>query len=271
MKAISKILIASTILIWVSCQKDEEAQKKTDPGSKTPVETTVLEVYLTDSPGDYKAVYVDVQSVEIPDNDTSNGGWKTLDSVNPGIFNLLALTNRLDTIIGKAELPSGYLSQVRLILGEDNSVVLKDGDSIALKTPSGQQSGIKINVNDSLVAGIDYSLVLDFDAHKSVVKAGNSGKYILKPVIRAIGLANNGAIKGECSPKTVSTNVVAISGTDSVGTFTDTTGAFFIQGLVSGTYDVYIDPGSSSGYSDTTISNVSVTNGFITDIGMIQL
>lgn len=53
-------------------------------------------------------------------------------------------------------------------------------------TPSGQQSGLKMNVNLPVPAGQVADFAIDFDACKSFVKAGNSGKYLLKPGLSVI-------------------------------------------------------------------------------------
>ncbi len=54
-----------------------------------------------------------------------------------------------------------------------------------LKTPSAQQSGLKINVHAD-ISNVDvFNLLIDFDAEESVVEQGNGG-YILKPVIKVI-------------------------------------------------------------------------------------
>jgi hypothetical protein len=56
-----------------------------------------------------------------------------------------------------------------------------------LKIPSGVQAGIKLVHPFTIEANLTTELILDFDAAKSVHKAGNSGPYILKPTIKVIG------------------------------------------------------------------------------------
>ncbi len=42
-------------------------------------------------------------------------------------------------------------------------------------------------------AGADRAvIIIDFDAEKSFVKAGNSGKYIFKPVLKPLSIEVNG-------------------------------------------------------------------------------
>ncbi len=230
--------------------------------------TATVEVRLTDAPGDYQEVNIDVQGVQV-NTGSDDSGWKSVD-IQSGVYNILDLTNGLDVLLGKIELPTGKLSQVRLILGTNNSVKI-GGQTISLTTPSAQQSGLKLNVNTTLEEGITYKLILDFDAARSIVKAGNSGKYNLKPVIRTIAEATSGAVKGVVTPIESTPAVYAISGTDTLGTaFADqATGKFMIKGLAAGTYKVSFAP--KTGYQPLTKENVSVSVGNVTDLGTVTI
>ena len=94
-------------------------------------ENARLEIRLTDAPGDYEAVYVDIQGVEIhADEGNTSNGWKSLE-VQEGRYNLLEFTNGIDTLLATAVLPAGRISQIRLILGDNNSVKI-DGQEIGV-------------------------------------------------------------------------------------------------------------------------------------------
>ncbi|MFC0878684.1 DUF4382 domain-containing protein [Saccharicrinis sp. FJH2] len=255
------LIFVSAGIIFTSCDENQEG---------TTSSTSTLRVKLTDSPGDYKAVYVDIQEVKIYSVTEEDSGWVSLPNIHTGMYDLLKLTNGVDTLLGENEIKSGMISQIRLILGENNYLVTED-DSVKLSTPSAQQSGLKIKVNRVLDPDLSYDILLDFDASRSVVKAGNSGKYNLKPVIRTVVEQSTGTIKGMVSADSVSCAVYAITGEDSVGTFTDTTGMFLLKGLDPDTYALYIDPGENSGLKDTSISNITVTSGNVTDLGMITI
>ncbi len=227
-----------------------------------------LEVYLTDAPGDYENVFVDIQSVAVHGSEEDGGsGWKEL-AVVPGKYDLLELTNGLDTLLGSIELPAGRVSQIRLKLGNDNTIVV-GGKTHALKTPSGMQSGIKILVNTVLAEGITYKVILDFDVARSIVKKGN-GAYSLKPVIRAITNPMDGAISGVIDPPAATPAIYAIAGIDTVGSvYTDDAGRFLLRGLSAGTYTVSISPNEA--YTMKTFENVEVSAGSITDLGTVSL
>jgi hypothetical protein len=228
-----------------------------------------LEVRLTDAPGDYEEVNINIQGVQVHAEDgEQNGGWKSLD-VNGGMYNLLELTNGLDTLLGTIELPAGKVSQVRLILGEGNTLKM-NGTTIPLKTPSAQQSGLKVNVNATLVEGITYTILLDFDVARSIVKAGNSGNYILKPVIRGIAEATTGSVAGMLSDPEAKAAVYAIVGTDTLGTsYANDIGKFMIKGLSAGAYTISFSP--AEGFNIEDIDDVAVTLGQVTDLGEVEV
>ena len=68
-----------------------------------------LEVWLTDAPGDYQQVNIDIQGIEIHANENGNeNGWTSLE-VNKGVYNLLKLTNGIDTLLAVKEIPAGKI------------------------------------------------------------------------------------------------------------------------------------------------------------------
>ena len=225
-------------------------------------------VKLTDAPADYQEVNIDIQSVEV-NAQNDNSGWNSLDNINPGVYNILELTNGLSVVLADAEIPAGYISQLRLILGDNNTLKLDDVMH-DLSTPSAQQSGVKLQINTTLMAGITYEILLDFDAARSVVEAGNSGKYNLKPVVRAIAEAQDGGISGIVLPLEATPVIYAIQGQDTItSAYTDSEGAFLLQKLEPGSYTVGIEP--VSGYNEEILTDIQVALGEINDVGTIQL
>ena len=241
-------------IIIISCQK--EAKSDSNSG------TARLQVSLTDDPGNYQAVFIDVQDIKINLTNDSLSGWQSLANVNTGQYDLLRLVNDDDTVLVNADIPTGRIHQIRLILGPDNFVMI-DSQLIRLETPSAQQSGLKINIQQDITAGILYKLLLDFDVARSIVKTGNN-KYILKPLIRAVMEATGGTIKGVVLPDTVLTSVLAIKGTDTTGTFTGTGGGYQIRGLAAGTYSLHFFPTSDTTFLDEVRNNIIVTTGNVT-------
>ncbi|HZY80857.1 MAG TPA: DUF4382 domain-containing protein [Cyclobacteriaceae bacterium] len=245
-------VVLAASLILASCSDDST-------GNAT------IEVYLTDAPGEYNEVNVDIQDVQVHAGDgDSDNGWTSL-SVNKGVYDLLEFTNGLDTLLGSTTVPAGKISQVRLILGDNNTVVV-DGVSTKLTTPSAQQSGLKIQINTDLKEGVTYKIILDFDAARSIVATG-SGKYNLKPVIRAITTALDGGITGTVMPMSAKPVVYAINGVDTVSTFTNESGSFLVRGLATATYRLVLVAGDGAVREKT---DVKVNTGDVTDVGVIN-
>jgi hypothetical protein len=229
-----------------------------------------VEIRLTDAPGDYDEVNIDIQEVKVHTNDDgseSGNGWESLD-ITPGVYNLLEFTNGLDTLLGSVNVPEGQVSQIRLVLGNNNSIKV-DGQTYDLATPSALQSGLKLNVHTEVRGGITYRFLLDFDDARSIVQTG-TGAYKLKPVIRVITEATSGAIKGSVSNPLASPAVYAIVDQDTLGTsFADTNGGFLLQGLPAGTYRVSFAPATGFTIADKT--GVIVTIGNVTDVGVVTV
>ncbi len=232
--------------------------------------TAKMQVHLTDSPGDYAEVNVDIKSVQIhKDADDDESEWITLDQINPGVYNLLDFTNGKEALLASATLPAGKVSQIRLILGNNNSLKLKDGTVVNLKTPSGQSSGVKLKIDAELESDVTYVVLLDFDAAKSIVARGN-GQYNLKPVVRTLTQAVAGGIKGKVTPADLKPGIYVISAAnDTIGGFANDRGEFLIKGVPAGNYTVkFYTPGNAH---NKTLQNVSVSKDQIKDLGAVVL
>lgn len=242
--------------------------------------TGTMEVTMTDAPANYDSVNVTINSVRVhqntdaetdsteSDEEAEDDGWITITDEQMKV-NLLELTNGNQVMLGSEELEAGTYSQVRFILGDDNTVTV-DGETYELQTPSAQQSGLKLNVNADIEENTTYSLLVDFDAARSIVRQGN-GNYLLKPVLRAVNLAETGSITGNVQPTDFRTHVIALSDEDTVAsTITAENGDFALVGLTEGVYDVSFDPDSDQ-YADSTVTDVEVTTGEEAVLDDIQL
>src|SRR5690606_10644983 len=161
------------------------------------------------------------------------------------------------------------IEQIRLKLGPHNSVVV-DGVTEPLKTPSGQTSGVKLNLHETLLPGVAYDIWIDFDAGKSIVATGN-GKYNLKPVIRTYADVTNGMIEGYATPLAALPVVYAIANTDTFTAIPDASSAYFkFNGLPAGMYQIWVDAENPM-YEDKLFTNIEVQYGAIHDLGQIVL
>lgn len=255
MKKITHFFLAFTVLglLFTSCDTDSNQN------------TSSFSINLVDAPGDYDKVNVEVTGVEVIINDEIVNV-----DMEAGVYDLLELTGGVSALLAEGEFPSGELSQMRLILGNSNNLVI-DGVEHSLQTPSGQETGLKLNIDKKLEPGIRYEFILDFNVDKSVVVLGNNSGYVLKPVIRATTVAESGAISGLIEPTTTESLVVATNGTDEISAYTNENGAFLLYGVPEGTYTITVTPAEGSNLSSTTVENVEVTKGETTTLETITL
>lgn len=274
-----KLILSSLLLISLFGCNDSDSEL-----NATSLEAPIISIRLVDTPGDFEEVNIEVIDVMIKMND--DNGWQSLDPINTGVHDLLKLTGGLNVLlVDRFQIPAGVLNQIRLVLGEENTVVIEGeegetSEEFPLKTPSAQQSGLKIKVNEELLPGFTYDFLLDFDVDKSIVIAGNSDNIILKPVIRASVIATSGIIEGNVSPSEIETLAYVVL--DDMGTSetdddeiiyanTDENGHFALWGVPAETYVVILSPDSASDYVETVVTGVMVLNGEIKDIGTIEL
>ena len=174
--------------------------------------TGTLELGLTDAfSDDYQALYITVAEVQVKKQEQPEveAGWVTV--VTPEhTYNILELVNGAIASLGVGELEAGQYGQVRLILGElpesqeinilgaphpyANYVIDSEDNTRELKVPSGYQSGLKIVKGFTIAVSGATELILDFDAARSVVQAGKSGKYLLKPTIKVLETRDNSVV-----------------------------------------------------------------------------
>jgi hypothetical protein len=233
--------------------------------SKDSTTSYTYSVRLTDAPGPFSAVYIDLQGVEV----TGSDGKAVTMNIHPGTINLLNFSNGVDTLIASGSLEIATVAQIRLILGTNNYVMI-NSVKYPLSTPSADQTGLKLQVHQTLQAGVGYSVVLDFDANKSIVLQGN-GTYSLKPVIRTVEAAINGSIQGKITPIGTLAIVTATSADLSLSfsSNVNVAGNFMIMGLPAGTYTVTVTP--TLPLLPVIRSGVAVTTGASTNVGLLAL
>ena len=112
-------------------------------------------------------------------NETNSAAWITVFS-GPKAIDLITVKN-VEELLGEATLDAGKYTQIRLVV--DNATVNINETSYNVTVPS---KAIKFIHPFNIEANKTTSLIFDFDADKSIVKAGNKDKYILKPTVKVI-------------------------------------------------------------------------------------
>ena len=242
--------------------------------------TGTLRLSLTDAPAcGYDSVFVTVEKVRVHKSGSaadSDGGWSEVVLAPAQRVDLLTLTNGTLLPLGQTALPAGTYTQMRLVLSPNssstplaNAIKPTEGTEIALTTPSGAQSGLKMNINIDVAADKVADFAIDFDACKSFVKAGNSGKYLLKPVLSVLPILSDAGqrIVGYVDPSLVvaGTAVSAqVNGLPVRSTPPDASGKFVLYPVPAGTYDLVF---TAAGRVNAVMTGVPVVTTAFTNIG----
>lgn len=190
-------LIAALLLPIAACDVGTGAN---GPGT--------LSLLLTDAPGDFQNAWVTLERVEL----VGGGEGAVVLRDEAVTTDLLTLQNDVAVLVDDLVIPEGLYSQLRFVVSggcivvegdsgepkvyassgyaglagsEDDACESPDGN---LQMPSFSQSGIKVNLPGGAiaVAGDHHIILVDFDVAQSFGRqAGNSGQWVMHPVIRA--------------------------------------------------------------------------------------
>jgi len=280
------ILIFVFIFVYTSCRKEAGS-------NAIPQGQQKISIRLSDNAVNFGAVNVDIQSVAVQvipdsclnkyhddfdhdgddDHDHNRGArcssWDTL-NIRPGVYNLLDLANGTDTILASGLTVTGKITKIRLILGDNNSVVI---DSVSYPlTLWNNDHVVTIALRGEDVDQIgtnDLQFWLDFDAGHSIVRV-HDNHFMLRPFLRVWLPAHTGSVQGYVQPDSAQSVVAAIFNGDTLVAIPRHNGFFKIRGITSTSTDVFINA-TANNYQDTTITGVQLQVGKTTDLGTIHL
>ncbi|MEJ7929826.1 DUF4382 domain-containing protein [Ramlibacter sp. AN1015] len=245
-------------------------------GSAPAVEPGTLRLALTDAPAcGFDHVWVTIAGVRVHASGTAldaEAGWRELPVDPPRRIDLLTLTNGGLQELGGLELPAGRYEQMRLVFaptGEAGApvaphAVQPSGGAMALplEVPSSQLV-VNVPLAVDVAARQTSDLVLDFDACKSVVTAGASGRFQLRPVVQALP-RGAGGVQGTVAAELARPGTTVAAQQDGVtvrSTQPDASGKFAIPFLPPGSYTVVV---SSLDRATGVVTDVPVESGLTT-------
>lgn len=138
-----------------------------------------LNIHLTGVSGNYQEVNVEIKEVWVKFY-KENTGWFLL-KTNKSVYNLQKLQQGKDTFIATGIVPQSEIKEIRLVLGDENSV-RSQGTRYPLSLARGAEQGLRIQTKVALLGEND-RLTIDFDAAASISENGND-EYKLMPVLK---------------------------------------------------------------------------------------
>ncbi len=202
------LLVVLPFFLFTSCEKDENGN------------TGELKLHITDAPVDsdgITGVHITISEVHYH---TTENGWEVFnDFEGPQTHNLLDLQRGESELLGSFEMEAGTYTQLRFVLDAPERgqgppstpgsyLEFEDGSTTALFVPSGAETGYKAVGSFTVPINGTVEVTADWDVRRSVVKAGVSGIYILKPTIRLVVNNQAGEIAGEVSNIPADTDIV---------------------------------------------------------------
>ncbi len=266
MKNIKKLLsltaaVVAVGAVFMGCESLWDGSEDKDTGTLT--------VLLTDAPFPADLVAeanVTIDSLSIREKGGGDGDPFLTLSTDQRTFNLLDLRNEATEALAELDIPIGTYNLLRLYIS-DADVVLNSGETFPLDVPSGDESGLKLFIRPDLLVGTDdrVEILLDIDVSKSFVVQGqpeNITGFTFKPVVRVVNNTAAGSVKGQVTDangdKVIGAQVSALLDTVITHTFTESTGAYALIGLLEDTYTL---SATAAGYDTVSVSGIEITAG----------
>lgn len=277
-------LIAIVSLVAVACNKSTSVEN--GPGIQQ------VNFMLTDGPGSYDNVFIEIKSLQIVIDTAKEGSrkrdtcnwdhigshresrrdsglvWTTI-PIKAGVYDILKFRNGLDTLFASANVPKGSVRLVRIEFGTNNSVV-KDSVNYPLNLSPNLPNFIVIKLKGhefEEFASRRHRIWLDFDVSRSIIEV--NGRFYLIPVMHTFVEKNTASVAGKVKPRDAKAVITLFNNTDTAYALPNKEGEFKMRGLKDGTYKLFVK--ASNGYRDTTINNVVVVQPKTTSVGVIEL
>lgn len=131
------------------------------------------------SVSDFKLSISSIESSQVKNSDVEKSTIR-IDEASP----IISSEDKKLRFISSQDLT---LDMLRIVLNQEgNQIIFKDGTLLDLKTPSAQESGVKIHLDSEVFiqAGKRYELFLDFELSDQIVMEGGK-KCLFRPVIKS--------------------------------------------------------------------------------------
>jgi hypothetical protein len=255
-------LFAAVLAISITACKKDDVQPNTQS------QQNEFKVRMTDAPGDYAGLDVEITSVEAYLEDE---GWVTLNN-DAQVVSVLDLTNGNETTIAyQGSVSAGLYTKLRLTFGNQTNLMLfssTGSGTLQANLDWGATQQVVIEIDEEVSDNSSADVLLDFQVSESIIQL--SQQYIINPVITEIEDESTG-LQGEVQGA-ASAMVVLSDGQNEFSTFINAQGNFLLRGIPEGTYNLIVqemDAGDNL-QDEIELSGVIITEGQISQAGTIQ-
>lgn len=273
MKFFSAALVSIALVLGACSKEDVKSNNNAQDN-----EPQSFKVRMTDNPGDYKALDVQITSVQAFN---AQSGWVVLDS-SVQSYNVLDYTNGSDVEIAyQEEADSGNYTLLKIVFEPEATLTLNENfDSIAfggianavINVDWRGSNEVLIEINENVNSEQGANVLVDFDVANSIENNGD-GSVDFTPVINEVENEST-RVEGQVVA-TANAMLMLTNGNDTLTSYVDASGSFTFMGMQEGVYDLIVKPATSEledqGQSTFTFSNVTVVEGQTTSMGQIEL
>lgn len=167
------------LIFLSSCSKEHETE--------TFENSSLISVKLQGTQSVLSRANIEILDVQfqVLEDETDSNAWLSLNSVNLGIHDLSDLTgNDVVTLVDFEEIPTGFIYSVKLVLGDENSVV-KNGVEYSLVMAQGCDYQSTNIVSKQLETNTLYDFLIEFDIDRSV-EFSSQGNVQLNPKMNTL-------------------------------------------------------------------------------------
>lgn len=122
--------------------------------------------------------------------------WIRFELEEPRTVDLKSFSGGMRALLGSEEVPTGVYNHLRLHI-QDAWAVGANGSQVPLEVPSGV---VRVNEEFVVEANRESVVIVDFDLEQSLVEAGESGQWVLEPVVHVTVEYPERETAGEATP-----------------------------------------------------------------------
>lgn len=149
--------------------------------------SSLVSVKLQAAQSAFSKVNIDIQEVQfrVMEDENDPNAWITLNTINTGVHDITQLSNNdMVVLVDFDEVPTKYIYNIRLILGDQNSAEINGITYDLDMSPNSNNASANI-VEKQLIANKLYEFVVELDVDESI-QVSTEGQAELNPKMNTL-------------------------------------------------------------------------------------